>query len=79
MEIGHQAIDDLELVAGRDEERSFGRKRMNNAIVVSGAFQQAQGCCADGNNAPALFFRAINLRGGLRGNLAPFRMHGMIL
>ena len=78
MEIGDDVVDDFLPVARRDENVGFAGKRVQDSVIVGGAFQQTQRGCADGDNAVAVLFRFVYYLAGVRGNDAVFGVHLMV-
>ena len=72
MEVGDQAVDRLEAVAGRDEDRGVALERPDRAVLVRRAFDQAQAGRADRDQPPA---RRARTRSAARRSAASIRPH----
>ncbi len=75
MEIGDQAVDRLEAVARRDEDRRVVFERMDAAGLVGGAFEQAQAGRADGDQAATGGADLVEPLGRVGVDAAPFGVH----
>ena len=79
MKIGEQRVDDLESVRGMDENEGASQAGDDAAVVRCGdAFEDAHGSCADGDNAAAVGFCAIDLVCGFFRNNKAFLVHGVV-
>ena len=65
MEIGDQPVDDLEAVAGGNEDVGFGGADADRAIIVASRFERAQAGGADGNDAAATAAGAAAMRASI--------------
>ncbi len=79
VEVGQQQVGAAEPVAGRDEDVGLALERMEPAVGVDGALQQAQAGGADGDDAPARRPRGVDPLGRRGADLAPFAMHAVVL
>ena len=79
MEVGDEAVDGAEAVAGGDEDRGVALERPDPPGLVGGAFQQAQRGRADRDDPAARGPRRVE-PGGRRGrDPAPFGVHDMVV
>ena len=79
MEIRDQGIGGLELVAGIDKDRGFGRHGMEDAVFIRSTLENAAGRCSHGDNATAKGAAAIDLVRHLFGDDEMLRVHEMLL
>ena len=70
MEVGDQAVDRLEAVAGRDEDRRVALERLDRAVLAGRAFEQAQRGRADRDQPPARRARALS-RSAVAASIRP--------
>jgi len=72
VKIGHEAVDRLEAVTRRDEDRRIASERSDGPVLVSRTFEQAERCRADGDDLAAGRARRIEPGGGLLVDPPPF-------
>ena len=79
VEIGHQAVDGLEPIAGGDEDRGIAVERLDDAVFVRRAFEQAQRGGADRDDPSARRAHGVESLGGVGVDPAPFGVHDMVV
>jgi hypothetical protein len=78
MEVGHQAVDRAEAVAGGYEDGGVAFERANNAALLGRALDQPEAGGADGDDPASRRARLVQPGGGGGIDAAPFGVHPMV-